>query len=182
MTALLAPPVRRLMLESPSRARERRPTRALLDRYARRINVAHVGCVQAEGEALHHAIRAGRLLLEVKELVGHGNFIPWIRQHCRFEYDTALSYKSVAEWIAANPERARYLKSIRQVLEARRQDRAARLRTVRLQLTGEEWSEFWGFLSDLGATSEPVPTILRALEELLARRDAECVSGQREIS
>src|SRR6266576_1025159 len=97
---------------------------AALDHYATRINQAHVACIQAEDDALRHAVRAGKLLLTVKIIKGHGHFLQWIRQNCRFHYNTALDYKIVAEWCIANPQRAVNLKSIRQVLEARRQDRA----------------------------------------------------------
>ena len=160
---LLAPPPARLLLAPRTDA-------DLLDAYARQINMAHVGCVQAEGRALQYALAAGRLLRKVKALVGHGRFIPWIKQHCRFSYDTALAYKTIADWCEANPERAQYLKSIRQVLEARRQDRVPeRLHTVELQMTAEEWGRYRELLGDLDARSEPVQAILDGLEALVRR-------------
>jgi hypothetical protein len=69
-----------------------------LDAYARKINAAHAASQQAEADALRHAIRAGKILIAVKEIVGHGNFLPWVREHFKFSYNTALDYKVVAEW------------------------------------------------------------------------------------
>lgn len=163
---LLPSPSERLLLEPPGRGHVRRTNKKLLDQYARRINAAHVACVQEECAALRHAIRAGKLLSEVKAKVGHGQWLPWLRRHCQFPYDTALVYMEVSAWYLANPERAQYLKSIRQVLEQRRQDRAAPRHIARLRMNDKEWGAFWGLLGELGAKYDPVPMILQALGAL----------------
>ncbi len=119
-------------------------TLALLPAYARKINAAHIACVNAEYDALRHAVRAGKILIAVKAIVGHGKFLPWIQQHFKFSYNTALDYKVVAEWCLANPQRAKDLKSIRQLLEARRQDNAnaTELRTVKLVFNATDWDTY----------------------------------------
>ena len=55
-----------------------------LKRLAAAINAAHAACHEAEHTALGHALRAGDALIEVKERVGHGNFLPWVAAHCKF--------------------------------------------------------------------------------------------------
>jgi hypothetical protein len=48
-------------------------------------------------EAAAAAIEAGKLLLEAKELVGHGNWLPWLRDHCKLSGRTARRYMRLAE-------------------------------------------------------------------------------------
>lgn len=155
---------------APPETRRSRKRRAVLQALVRKIHAAHLACVQAEADALRYAIRAGKLLIKVKEEVGHGNFLPWIRQHCRFSYSTALDYKMIAEWCEANPQRAQHLTSLRMVLAAIREDRADKHRTVKLVLTAAEWDRYWGLLEELDAQGEPVPMILQALAYLAGHR------------
>ena len=70
---------------------------------AKRINAAHVACVNAETDALQHALRAGEGLLAAKRKVGHGNFLLWIRQEFKWSYNTALAGR--ARCVAAQPLR-----------------------------------------------------------------------------
>ena len=133
---------------------------------ARKINTAHALCLGAEADALHHAVRAGTILLAVKAQVGHGAFLKWIRANLTCHYNSALDYKRVAEWWSANPQRAVTMQSIRQVLEAIRQDRQGNLRTLKLTLTLAQWGQYWDLLGELGAKYEPVPVILDALARL----------------
>ena len=48
---------------------------------AEKANRAHSQAQRAERQAVEHAVEAGRLLLKVKEEVGHGNFIKWIEEN-----------------------------------------------------------------------------------------------------
>src|SRR5262249_4041264 len=42
------------------------------------------------------AIMAGALLLEAKELVGHGEWLPWLRANCRVSVRQAQTYMKLA--------------------------------------------------------------------------------------
>ena len=48
---------------------------------AARIRVEH-GAAASLGDAARHAIAAGELLIEAKALVRHGQWLPWLRDHC----------------------------------------------------------------------------------------------------
>ncbi len=48
------------------------------DDLAARINAAHEEVKNSIRRGAEHAIKAGRLLLEAKANVGHGNFLKWI--------------------------------------------------------------------------------------------------------
>jgi hypothetical protein len=36
-----------------------------------------------------HAVEVGELLKEAKARVGHGNFEPWLKEHCNLSFRTA---------------------------------------------------------------------------------------------
>jgi hypothetical protein len=44
-----------------------------------------------------HAIEVGELLKEAKARVGHGNFEPWLKEHCNLSFRTARRYMKLAE-------------------------------------------------------------------------------------
>jgi hypothetical protein len=44
-----------------------------------------------------HAIEVGELLKEAKTRVGHGNFEPWLKEHCNLSFRTARRYMKLAE-------------------------------------------------------------------------------------
>lgn len=70
-----------------------------LSRLAQQINRAHQAHERLLCESLTHARRAGQLLIEVKGQLPHGQFGPWITQHCPFRQSTANLYMQVArEW------------------------------------------------------------------------------------
>jgi N6-adenosine-specific RNA methylase IME4 len=50
----------------------------------------HFGC------GLQHALTAGRLLLEAKAQLDHGEWLPWLRDHCRIPERTAQLYMRCA--------------------------------------------------------------------------------------
>jgi len=70
------------------------PTAPLAD-LAERINAAHQQCEQALKAGLAHALEAGRLLLEAKGQVEHGQWLPWVEANCRFSERTAQAYMRV---------------------------------------------------------------------------------------
>jgi hypothetical protein len=60
---------------------------------ARRINTSHVAAIQAAGAAIEFAIECGRALIEAKSLVGHGNWLPWLKEN------TTVSYRTASRWM-----------------------------------------------------------------------------------
>lgn len=61
-----------------------------------RINVEHK-LAQAHAESsIEHAIRVGRLLMEAREGMRHGSWLPWIRKHCAFGPRMAQNYIRLA--------------------------------------------------------------------------------------
>ncbi len=67
------------------------------DDLAARINAAHEEVKNSIRRGAEHAIKAGRLLLEAKANVGHGNFLKWIGANCNFRVRTAQLYMTMAE-------------------------------------------------------------------------------------
>jgi hypothetical protein len=50
----------------------------------------------ATRRGLEHAIAAGTLLIEAKDLVGHGEWIPWLQANCRLGERQAQTYMRLA--------------------------------------------------------------------------------------
>jgi hypothetical protein len=72
--------------------------------------------------SLVHAIEAGEALLEAKEQMNHGEWLPWLRDNCEMSESTAQVYMRLAKYkdeVLANPQRAADL-SIRAALDALR--------------------------------------------------------------
>lgn len=67
------------------------------------IRRAHADVQEAAKTAAERAIAAGHLLLEAKELVGHGEWLPWLRNHCALAERTAQLYMRLAK-SGATPE------------------------------------------------------------------------------
>jgi phage N-6-adenine-methyltransferase len=53
-----------------------------LEMLATRINAEHNAYIAAHKKGLAHAMRAGKLLMQAKELLEHGEWLPWLEQHC----------------------------------------------------------------------------------------------------
>ena len=53
-----------------------------LDALADRINAEHEACHSAMQKGLEHALEAGRLLLEAKKGLPHGEWLPWLKGNC----------------------------------------------------------------------------------------------------
>jgi hypothetical protein len=70
------------------------PVRSLPD-LAQRINVEHAACMAAAQDAISRAIEVGRLLVEAKGQVKHGEWTPWIEKHCPFGDREAQHYMKV---------------------------------------------------------------------------------------
>lgn len=68
-----------------------------------RINEEHQACQRAYGDALAHALEAGRLLSEVKMQLRHGEFGLWLGEHFEGSDRTARTYMQ----LAAAPEQER---------------------------------------------------------------------------
>lgn len=86
---------------------------------AAEINEQHAACESSYGHALAHAFHAGRLLIEAKDQLGHGEWLPWLSENVAFSEDTAENYMRLArsseQLEQANSERVRNL-SIREAL------------------------------------------------------------------
>lgn len=64
----------------------------------------HRAATAAAGVAIRHAIEAGRLLIEAKAAMPHGDFGPWVESECGIGYRTARRYmRAAAKW-GAMPE------------------------------------------------------------------------------
>ena len=48
-------------------------------------------------DSVRHAIEAGSLLLEAKEQLKHGQWLPWLRDHCIMSERTAQLYMRCAK-------------------------------------------------------------------------------------
>jgi Protein of unknown function (DUF3102) len=67
-----------------------------LPELAELITQAHRAADGSAREAVQHAITAGRLLLDAKGRLPHGDFQPWLKQNCGFNERTAQRYMHVA--------------------------------------------------------------------------------------
>ena len=145
-----------------------------LKRLAAAINAAHAACHEAEHTALGHALRAGDALIEVKERVGHGNFLPWVAAHCKFSLRLAQMYKSLALAARSGRLNAKQVShfTLREALDAVREptERTPWLRPVKRLVvpvpfsTAAEHTRFWQLLRELHAQGDPAPVLVRALE------------------
>lgn len=64
---------------------------------AARIKAEHQAVSLALKESVRHAIAAGELLIEAKGMVEHGQWLPWLRDHCTISERTAQLYMRVAK-------------------------------------------------------------------------------------
>jgi hypothetical protein len=68
---------------------------------AARIRAEHEATSVALKSSVGHAILAGELLLEAKELLKHGLWLPWLAEHCAISERTAQLYMRCAKNRAA---------------------------------------------------------------------------------
>lgn len=62
---------------------------------AARINAAHEAAAAALKSSVTHAMQAGELLLEAKEKVDHGEWLPWLKANFPFSDRTARLYMQI---------------------------------------------------------------------------------------
>jgi hypothetical protein len=75
------------------------PITRSLPEMATQINEAHEKCVQSVSMALEHARQAGELLQQAKDVLAHGQWLPWLKANCPFSERVAQNYMRVArEW------------------------------------------------------------------------------------
>jgi hypothetical protein len=63
---------------------------------AARIRAEHEAAQSALRSAVSHAVEAGKLLIEAKKTVGHGNWAAWIKDNCEFSERAARGYMRLA--------------------------------------------------------------------------------------
>src|SRR5215471_7836300 len=62
-----------------------------------RIDDAHEKVKQSLQRGAEHAIEAGRLLLQAKATVRHGNWLEWVGANCKFSEHKAQLYMRLLE-------------------------------------------------------------------------------------
>jgi hypothetical protein len=67
------------------------------DDLAREINTEHGHVETYKRNTIKHAIRCGELLLEMKQRVGHGNWLAWVEEHFEASERTARNYMEIAK-------------------------------------------------------------------------------------
>jgi len=88
-----------------------------------RINAEHEKVKDALQRGAMHAIEAGRLLMQAKATVQHGEWLDWIGTNCQFAHRTAETYMRLAEGahlLEANSQRAAnmtYREAVRLIAE-----------------------------------------------------------------
>jgi hypothetical protein len=60
------------------------------------VRAAHKGVLDAAKTAAERAIDAGRALIEAKDLLEHGQWLPWLKEHCELSERTAQLYMQIA--------------------------------------------------------------------------------------
>ena len=89
-------------VESPDDAGRPMTELALTDDdLAREINTEHGHVEPYKRNTIEHAIRCGELLLEMKQRVGHGNWLAWVEEHFEASERTARNYMEIAKSAAA---------------------------------------------------------------------------------
>lgn len=63
---------------------------------AARIRAEHEGAQAAVRRGIEHAMAAGDMLIEAKKLLKHGQWLPWLRDHCEMPDRTARHYMRLA--------------------------------------------------------------------------------------
>jgi hypothetical protein len=82
---------------------------------AEQINTEHSLVREHAISAVEHAARAGELLLQVKATLTHGQWLPWLREHCEVSPRAAQGYIRLAR--TPNAQRVSHL-SLRGALQA----------------------------------------------------------------
>ncbi len=64
---------------------------------AARINTAHEAVARSFGNSIKHAIEAGILLVQAKEKLAHGQWLPWLKENCSIQERTAQLYMQMSK-------------------------------------------------------------------------------------
>ncbi len=90
---------------------------------AETVRRAHAGTMDAAKTAAAYAIEAGTALIEAKALLKHGQWLPWLKEHCHLSERTAQLYMKIVR-LGFNAEGlARIgIKATGQAIEARYPD------------------------------------------------------------
>src|SRR5512145_2301019 len=64
---------------------------------AGRIKAEHEATAAALKDSVAHAMAAGDLLIEAKAQVPHGQWLPWLQEHCAMSERTAQLYMRTAK-------------------------------------------------------------------------------------
>jgi hypothetical protein len=70
---------------------------------AAEIRTAHADTLRHVRSAIEQAIAVGNLLTEAKDLIGHGDWLPWLKDHCAMSTRTAQRYMTLARSEANTP-------------------------------------------------------------------------------
>lgn len=143
---------------------------------AAKIRRAHRALLASDRESLRHAIRAGTYLREAKAKVGHGRWLLWLAQHCRFSERTAQDYVRAADYATSNPHAVADLTYTELRAQLRRPTHQAFLPYSRCRpfvalgfknLTDRD--RFYELVRGCGGRqSDPLPTVVAALERWVA--------------
>jgi len=105
---------------------------------AARIQQEHEAAVSAVKRGCEHAIAAGKLLIEAKDQLKHGQWLPWLENHCQVSARTAQTYMQLAR-LAPDAQRVADLPLRRAALRLQQLDRAAR-RQAQLEESRRDWA------------------------------------------
>jgi hypothetical protein len=67
---------------------------------AARVNAEHQAVTAAVKRGVEHAVNAGKLLIEAKDQLAHGQWLPWLKDHCTISERTAQLYMRLARRVA----------------------------------------------------------------------------------
>ena len=148
------------------------------------INKEHEMAIMAGETMLEHAIRCGELLIAQKTQLDHGDFIPWIQEHCHFDRSQAWRYMKVAESTNvaslqhlkedSNPENLPNLGGVTSIAQALRQITAANPPAPKEQKieVPKEIVFSWFHDPEVSATLAAMPTFRAGVTKLIAdKRD-----------
>jgi hypothetical protein len=105
---------------------------------AAQIRQEHQAATLAIRRGCEHAIAAGRLLIEAKGQVPHGQWLRWLKEHCQISVRSAQTYMQIAH-LAPDAQRIAHLPLRRAALELQCRDRDARQAAERDEST-REWA------------------------------------------
>ncbi len=98
---------------------KKRTELAMHEDAAAEINSVHLLARSHAESAVEFAIQCGQLLIEQKQRLKHGEFIPWIEKHCEFSSMTAQTYMRAAK----QKQRGRCFSSLAGLLSYERDDK-----------------------------------------------------------